>query len=87
MEGKRRRCLDLFWDAFQLYIEIDGRLHISVETWWADMVRDAEISIGGPSVVRLPAFVVRELQEEFLSLVRRLLISRGWTPPATLALM
>lgn len=87
MEGTRRRYLDLFWDLFQLCIEIDGRLHISVETWWADMLRDAEISIGGPSVIRIPAFVVREREDAFIDLVRRLLISRGWTPPtATLAL-
>ena len=83
MEGKRRRYLDLFWDAFLLCIEIDGRMHITVEQWWADMLRDAEITIGGPSVVRIPAFIVRELPNEFVALVRRLLISRGWTPPAT----
>ena len=54
MDGQARRYLDLFWDAFPLCIEIDGRLHIGVATWWADMVRDAEIPSPAPQCHQMP---------------------------------
>lgn len=85
MEGERRRYLDLWWDAWRLCLEIDGRLHLSTTTWWQDMLRDAEITIDQSNVVRIPAFIVRLKPEVFTDLVRRLLVSRGWVDPRSLA--
>jgi hypothetical protein len=50
------------------------------------MLRDAEITIGGASVVRVPALIVRFQPRLFTDLVGRLLISRGWSPDKVLAL-
>jgi very-short-patch-repair endonuclease len=81
MDGDRRRYLDLAWLAYRLCIEIDGAFHIDVETWIADMLRDAEISVDGVEVIRIPAAFVRRDPRRFADLVRRLLVSRGWTDP------
>ncbi len=82
MEGDRRRYLDLVWLAYCLCIEIDGGFHIEVDKWIDDMMRDAEISVSGLYVIRVPAAIVRRDPKRFVDLVRRLLLSRGWTPPA-----
>jgi very-short-patch-repair endonuclease len=83
MDGDRRRYLDLAWLAYRLCLEIDGAFHIDVDTWIADMLRDAEISVDGLEVIRIPAALVRRDPRRFANLVRRLLVSRGWTDPVS----
>jgi hypothetical protein len=72
-EGNRRRYLDLFWDDLRLCIEIDGAFHLSPDHSWADMARDAELTLDGISVFHVPAFVVRHHPDAFVDLVRRCL--------------
>jgi hypothetical protein len=43
----RRRWLDAVWEAARLIVEVDGRWHTDVTTWWEDMQRDNEFTISG----------------------------------------
>ena len=55
----RRRWLDAVWEAARLIVEVDGRWHTDVITWWEDMQRDNEFTISGYRVLRFPAHAVR----------------------------
>jgi very-short-patch-repair endonuclease len=60
VDGQGYRWLDAFWDWARLVVEIDGRWHMDVRTWWADMRRDNALTVDGYRVLRFPAFAVRE---------------------------
>jgi very-short-patch-repair endonuclease len=55
----RRRWLDAVWEAARLIVEVDGRWHTDVATWWEDMQRDNEFTIDGYRVLRFPAHAIR----------------------------
>ena len=55
----RRRWLDAVWEAARLIVEVDGRWHTDVTTWWEDMQRDNEFTINGYRVLRFPAHAIR----------------------------
>ena len=57
------RWLDAVWEWARLVAEIDGRGHMEVRTWWADMERDNALTIDGYRVLRFPAFAVRDHAE------------------------
>ena len=42
-----RRWLDAVWEVARLVVEVDGRWHTDVTTWWEDMQRDNEFTISG----------------------------------------
>ena len=54
------RWLDAVWEWARLVAEIDGRGHMEVRAWWADMERDNALTIDGYRVLRFPAFAVRD---------------------------
>jgi hypothetical protein len=63
VDGKGRRWLDAVWEHARLVVEIDGRWHMDVRAWWADMQRDNGLTLDGYRVLRFPAFVVRDNPE------------------------
>jgi hypothetical protein len=73
-ENGRRRYLDNFWDSPPVILEVDGALHLSVDTWWDDMWRDAELTLTGHRVFRVPALAVRLHEDRIESLLRRALL-------------
>jgi len=75
------RYLDLFWDDFGICVEIDGRFHFEVETWWADMDRDLDISADGIQVIHVSARRIRRDPDGLLERLRRALIAAGWQAP------
>ncbi len=72
-----RRWLDAVWEQARLVVEIDGRWHMDVRAWWADMKRDNELIVGGYRVLRFPAFVVRDSPELVAMLIGRALRRPG----------
>jgi len=50
------------WEAARLIVEVDGRWHTDVATWWEDMQRDNEFTINGYRVLRFPAHAIRSDQ-------------------------
>lgn len=63
LDDQGRRWLDAVWEWARLVAEIDGRWHMDVRAWWADMQRDNELIVDGYRVLRFPAFVVRDNPE------------------------
>ena len=63
LDDQGRRWLDAVWEWARLVVEIDGRWHMDVRAWWADMQRDNELIVDGYRVLRFPAFVVRDNPE------------------------
>lgn len=60
VDGKGYRWLDAVWEWARLVAEIDGRWHMDVRAWWADMQRDNALTVDGYRVLRFPAFAVRD---------------------------
>lgn len=58
-------------------VEIDGALHLVVQTYWDDMYRDNEVSIAREVQVRLPSFVVYADDAQALDQLRRALDLSG----------
>lgn len=57
----RIRYLDVVWvlpDGRTVIVEIDGGLHLSERTYWADMSRDNEHNLRGDLVLRFPALAL-----------------------------
>jgi hypothetical protein len=58
----RRRYLDATWqrrDGRLVVVEVDGALHLVVERWWDDQLRQNELAITDAMVLRYPSVVVR----------------------------
>jgi very-short-patch-repair endonuclease len=72
-----RRWLDAVWERARLVVEIDGRWHMDVRAWWADMQRDNELTVDGYRVLRFPAFVVRDTPELAAMLIAQALHRAG----------
>jgi very-short-patch-repair endonuclease len=77
----RVRYLDLFWDDFGICVEVDGRFHLEVETWWADIDRDLDISADGIQVIHVTAKHIRRDPEGLIDRLSRALVAKGWQAP------
>ena len=58
-------------------VEIDGALHLVVQTYWDDMYRDNEASIARETQLRLPSFVIHANDPKALEQLRRALDLSG----------
>lgn len=59
----RRRYLDAVWrraDGRLVVVEVDGAVHLAVNRWWADQLRQNELTLADAIVLRYPSVVVRE---------------------------
>jgi hypothetical protein len=58
-----RRYLDASWrrpdDGRLVAVEVDGAVHLAVTRWWADQLRQNELSLADTLVLRYPSVVVR----------------------------
>jgi len=57
----RRRYLDATFkkaDGRLIRVEIDGALHLLVQTYWSDMARQNDLVIGHERVLRFPSYVI-----------------------------
>ncbi len=58
----RRRYTDCEWelpDGTVVVLEVDGGLHMEVDTWWQDMARERELVIAGKRVIRCSTYELR----------------------------
>lgn len=79
----RRRYLDATFrrrDGKLVRVEIDGALHLVVQTYWADMSRGNELVIGHERVLRFPSFVIYANDAEAVDQLRRALDLSGAEP-------
>lgn len=58
-------------------VEIDGALHLVVQTYWADMYRGNDLSIDKETALRFPSFVIYANDPEALEQLRRALDLSG----------
>jgi len=76
----KRRYLDavLVGPAGEVRVEIDGALHLVVQTYWADMSRGNDLSIAGEGTLRFPSFVIYGNDQDAL---RQLRLALGLSGP------
>ncbi|HEU5271608.1 MAG TPA: hypothetical protein VFU36_16895 [Jatrophihabitans sp.] len=83
-DGKRR-FLDASWrraDGRLVVVEVDGALHLTVSSWWADQERQNWLAIGDALVLRFPSWAVRH--DEY-TVVQQLRVALQLQPPCVLA--
>lgn len=75
--GGQRRYLDAEWtrrsDGRRVVAEVDGALHLIVQNWWADQLRQNEFAIDGDLVLRYPSVVLRAEEQYVVGQLRRAL--------------
>jgi Protein of unknown function (DUF559) len=74
-----RRYLDAEWrlpDGTRLVVEIDGAVHLAAPRWFADQLRQNEITLTGSVVLRFPSVVVRTEPALVIDQLRRALGQR-----------
>lgn len=70
----RRRYLDALWrraDGRLVAVEVDGAVHLAPRRWFADQLRQNELSLTGALVLRYPSVVIREEPKLVLDQLRR----------------
>lgn len=75
----RRRYLDAVLEGphGDVRVEIDGALHLVVQTYWSDMYRGNELTIANDGALRFPSFVIYADDEDALDQLRRALNLSG----------
>lgn len=76
----RRRYLDATFkrrDGRLVRAEIDGALHLVVRTYWNDMSRGNELTIGNETVLRFPSYVIHANDAQAVDQLRRALDLSG----------
>jgi len=76
----RRRYLDIYFDDWNLVVEIDGAHHMNVGQMWDDHSRQNELELSGYVVLRYPVFVVRQHPERVIAELREAMRIAGWRP-------
>jgi very-short-patch-repair endonuclease len=73
----RWRYLDVHWEVSKgsVVLEIDGVGHLEVERWYDDLLRAAEVSGPGETVLRLPAAAARLEPQRVVAILRRHLLA------------
>jgi very-short-patch-repair endonuclease len=72
----RRRYLDATLhgrNGRTIHVEVDGALHLVVETYWNDMARGNELVIGRERVLRFPSYVIHANDQGAADQLRRAL--------------
>jgi hypothetical protein len=72
-----RRYIDATWrrcDGRLVAVEVDGALHLAVSRWWADQLRQNELSLSDVILLRYPSVVVREEPALVAAQLRRALL-------------
>lgn len=71
----RRRYLDavLAGPLGEVKVEIDGALHLVVQTYWSDMYRGNEMTIAKDGALRFPSYVIYSDDPDALDQLRRAL--------------
>lgn len=76
-----RAYLDVGWEEYDVFLEIDGEQHEEVAAKLADVLRDLDVAATGRTTLRLPILALRVDEAAVLAGVAQLLRARGWQPP------
>lgn len=72
--------LDVWWERYQVHVEVDGLAHLQVSNWLADLVRGNELEIGRAATrLRFAGHQLLEQEDLVFDQVRRALTAGGWT--------
>jgi very-short-patch-repair endonuclease len=79
--GGRRRYLDVWYEPWRVWVEIDGGHHREARQWWADLDRQNAGVLDDRLILRFPAHLVRDSPEKVAAQVAEALRRRGWPGP------
>ena len=65
----RRRYLDNDFGTFE--VEVDGAVHLLPDTYWDDMYRQNELTLGGGRLLRFPTIAIRLQPDKVVAQLRR----------------
>lgn len=72
--GGKTRYLDAAWKWAQVAVEVDGAGHMDAIQYWDDMDRDNQLKLyGGYTVLRFPAWAVRQCPEKVAAQIQEAL--------------
>ncbi|MCW2839384.1 MAG: hypothetical protein JWR55_867 [Aeromicrobium sp.] len=74
-----RYYLDVFWEEWDLAVEVHGVGHLEPGRWSADLTRANEVVIAGLRMLAFSSFSVRREQAAVRDQLLRLFASAGWT--------
>lgn len=74
-----RYYLDADWEEFRMSAEVDGRPHMSVLQWDADLDRANEIAIDDRTIFRFTSYAIRHKAMRVGNVLARALTARGWS--------
>ncbi|WP_226931003.1 hypothetical protein [Parafrankia sp. CH37] len=75
-----RRYLDVWYEPWRVWVEIDGAAHREPRQWWDDLARQNLGVLDDRLVLRFPTWLLRLDPEHVAAQVRLALHQRGWTP-------
>jgi hypothetical protein len=79
----RRRYLDAEWDlpdGRRVAVEVDGAVHLEVQQWVHDQLRQNNVVLGGTIVLRYPSVVVRDAPDVVAAQLHRALLAPARSP-------
>jgi very-short-patch-repair endonuclease len=77
----RRRYLDVWYEQWRVWVEIDGSHHWEVRQWWDDLDRQNAGVLDDRLILRFPAHVLRDSPEKVAAQIAEALRRRGWPGP------
>lgn len=75
-----RVYLDIAWEQWGIFLEVDGLQHDAAQARLADALRDLQLAGRGKTSVRLPVLAWRLDREAVLDALEELLRAKGWQP-------
>jgi len=72
-----RYFLDLFWDDWNVVVEIDGIQHSWAQNIVGDAIRQNDLSLQGSTVLRLPLLGLRVAADDFFAQIEQALVDAG----------
>lgn len=73
--------LDVYWERWNLVVEVDGIQHAWANQVVADAIRQNSLAIRGDTVIRLPLLGLRVAPDEFFAQIEDALLARGCEIP------
>jgi len=74
----RRYYLDVYWDEWDVVLEIDGIQHAWAENIVGDALRQNSVAITSVTVLRLPLLGLRTHPDAFFEQISDALVAAGW---------
>lgn len=70
--------LDIYWDSWNLVVEVDGIHHLWAQNRVGDAIRQNALALDRDTVLRLPLLGLRVAPDEFFAQIEQALVAGGW---------